>query len=110
MSKKKSNRKYIKVDDLRFIVKALHWASLYQVSLADAYAGEEGGKHEDKALKDSNKCLSIRTSLNKYLDQGNKGVYGIYDKLNKLDESTSFTFVEIKEKYEKEKWNVPKKW
>ena len=65
-------KKKIGVMDLRFMVKALRWASQDRDTLAEAwgYSGQEG----KLAARDSVRCLLLKEAINQHLTAGGKGL------------------------------------
>ncbi|MBD3407373.1 MAG: hypothetical protein GF411_14750 [Candidatus Lokiarchaeota archaeon] len=72
-----NNTKYIKVDELRFLVKALRWAANDRNAFAEAY--DFNGGYAKQAMKNMNKCLALRKAINDHLSSGGKGVKCVLD-------------------------------
>ena len=77
-------KKYIGVEDLRFIFKALRWASQDRLSLSEAFGESKCGK---EAKKEADKCLRLMKIVNEHLSSGGKGLVCSFDEVGPETES-----------------------
>lgn len=81
-------RAYISKKEVRFLVKALHWAAQDRNALADAWGFE--GKEAKQALKEETQCTVLSEILNNYLKNGGQGLYCFRDELKKITKEENY--------------------
>jgi len=86
-------KKYIGVEELRFIFKALRWASQDRLSLAEAFGESRCAK---EANKEAAKCLKLGKIINEHLSSGGKGLTCSFDEVDPETE-TMLSLTDIKE-------------